>query len=329
VRLAPIFNQEESNGNSRAATTSKLTVPQLIRYSVDRLREDLETMESASAVFWARAEQLGQGDPEYLFLNPFSTPVFMFPLWVERSLSETQDVDFQYELAYASTAMYFYVRILDDAMDGHVESGALLPLLTSLSAYFNRALRNLFPASDPFWTYFYRVIDLSTEGMVADFSATQITSEDFIQLAGQKSYCVMIPIAAVLCRYQRCDQFERWSELWHAFSAWNQMRDDLRDWCLDSKNGLCTYLLSEAQRLKRKDESVEQWMVRDGYRWSIGVVNQFTKRARELTAELNVPEMEEELEAQYDRLSQHLEHLCDTFSRIDHDLGRVLHGRAG
>jgi hypothetical protein len=321
-----MFSQEESNGDPPA---SKMSVPQLVRYSIDRLREELRTMETASAVFWARAEQLGQGYPEHLFLSPFSTPVFMFPLWVEQSLSETHDVDFQYELAYASIALYFYVRILDDAMDGHFASGSLLPLLTSLYAHFNRALQNLFPHGDPFWAYFYRLIDLSTEGMVADFTAANLTSEDFLQLAAQKSYCVLIPMAAVLCRYQRCDQFERWSELWHAFSAWNQMQDDVRDWYVDQKNGLCTYLLSQAQRLKRKDESVEQWMVRDGYQWSIGVLNQFAKRACELAAELNVPEMEEELEARSDQLSQHLGHLCDTLSRIDRGMGRVLNGLAG
>jgi len=320
---------EESNGSSTATITSRLIAPQLIRHSIDRLRGELGTMGTASQVFWERAAQVAQGDPEYLLLTPFSTPLFLFPLWVERSLSPTRDMALQYEIAYATITLFFYVRILDDAMDGHVESGALLPLLTSLFAYFNRTLQNLFPHNDPFWTYFYKVIDLSTEGMVADFSAASLTSEDFLQLAGQKSYCVVIPIAAVLCKYKRCDQFEHWSELWHAFSAWNQMRDDLRDWYLDSKNGLCTYLLSQAQRLKREDESVEQWMIRDGYRWSIGVLNQFAERSRELTAELNVPEMEEELELQYDRLNQHLEHLCDTFSRIDHDLGRILNGHAG
>jgi hypothetical protein len=320
---------EESNGDSAATIASKVIASKLIRYSIDRLREELKAMGTASSVFWERVEQVSQGDPDYLFLTPSSTPLFLFPLWVERSLSQTRDMAFQYELAYALVALYFYLRILDDAMDGSVESGALLPLLTSLFAYFNRALHNLFSDSDPFWDYFYRIIDLSTEGMVADFSAANIKSEDFLQLAGPKSYCVVIPIAAVLCKYKRCDQFERWSEFWHAFSAWNQMRDDVRDWYADKERNLCTYLLSQAQRLKQKDESVEQWMIRDGYRWSIGVLNQFAKRARDLTTELNVPEMEEELEAQYDRLSQHLEHLCDTFSRIDRGMGRVLNGHAG
>jgi hypothetical protein len=324
-----MFSPEESDGGPPAATASKISVSQLVRCSIDRLREELRTMETASAVFWARAEQLGQGYPENLFLNPFSTPVFMFPLWVEQSLSETQDVDFQYELAYASIALYFYLRILDDAMDGHVESGSLLPLLTSLFAHCTHALQNLFPHGDQFWAYFHKLIDLSTEGMVVDFTATDLGSEDFCQLAAQTFYCALIPMAAVLCRYNRCDQFERWSEFWHAFSAWNQMRDDVRDWYADKESNLCTYLLSQAQRLKRQDESVEEWMIRDGYRWSIGVLNQFAKRARELTTELNVPEMEEELEAQYDRLSQHLERLCNTFSRIDRDMGRVLNGLAG
>ena len=324
-----MFSPEESNGGPPAALASKMNVLELVRYGVARLREELRTMGTASAVFWARAEQLGQGSPERLFLNPISTPVFMFPLWVEQSLSETQDVDFQYELAYASIALYFYVRILDDAMDGHFGSGSLLPLLTSLYAHFSRVLQTLFPHGDPFWAYFYRLIDLSTEATVADFTAANLTTEEFLRLAAQKSYCVLIPMTAVLCRYKRYDQFERWSELWHAFSAWNQMQDDVRDWSLDQRNGLCTYLLSQAQRLKRKDESVEQWMVRDGYRWSVSVLNQFAERARELAAELNVPEMEEELGVRYDRLSRHLMHLCETLSRIDHGMGWVLNDRTG
>jgi hypothetical protein len=320
---------EESNGDSAATIASKVIASKLIRYGIDRLREELKAMGTASSVFWERAEQLSQGDPDYLLLTPFSTPLFLFPLWVERSLSQTRDMAFQYELAYALVALYFYLRILDDAMDGHVESGSLLPLLTSLFAHCTHALQNLFPHGDQFWAYFHKLIDLSTEGMVADFTATDIGSEDFCQLAAQTFYCALIPMAAVLCRYNRCDQFERWSEFWHAFSAWNQMRDDVRDWYADKESNLCTYLLSQARRLKRQDESVEEWMIRDGYRWSIGVLNQFANRARELTAELNVPEMEEELEAQYDRLSQHLERLCNTFSQIDRDMGRVLNGYAG
>jgi hypothetical protein len=324
-----MFSQEESDGDSAAAIAAKMSVSRLVRYSIDRLRVELSTMETASAVFWARAEQLGQGYPEHLFLNPISTPVFMFPLWVEQSLSATQDVDFQYELAYASIALYFYVRILDDAMDGHFESGSLLPLLTSLFAHCTHALQNLFPHGDQFWAYFHKLIDLATEGMVVDFTATDLGSEDFCRLAAQTFYCALIPVAAVLCRYKRCDQFERWSELWHAFSAWNQMQDDIRDWYMDQKNGLCTYLLSQAQRIKRKDESVEQWMIRDGYRWSMGVLNQFAKRVREIAAELNIPEMEKELKARTDQGSRQLEHLCDTLSRIDRGMGRVLNGHVG
>jgi hypothetical protein len=70
-------------------------------------------------------------------------------------------------------------------------------------------------------------------------------------------------------------------------------------------------------------------MIRDGYRWSMGVLNQFAKRVREIAAELNIPEMEKELKARTDQGSRQLEHLCDTLSRIDRGMGRVLNGHVG
>lgn len=283
-------------------------------------------METASAVFWVWAEQLGRGDPEYLFLNPLATPIFSFPLWVEQSLSESQDKAFQYELAYASIALHFYVRLLDDAMDGHIECSRLLPVLTSLYAHSYRSLQSLFPPDDPFWNYFYELTDLSADATIADFTATSLTSQDFIRFAAQKSYCVLIPMIAVLCRYKSYADVDRWLQFWHAFAPWNQMRDDVFDWYSDRKNNLCTYLLSEAERRKREDESVEHWMLRDGYEWSLHVLDSLFKRVRQLAAELNCPEMEQHLEERYQKLDRDIRHLTETLRRMDREIGRVLDG---
>jgi hypothetical protein len=301
-----------------------LNLPQLVQCSLDRLRDDLKHCPVASEVFWRRAKELGANAPQNLFLNPLSTPVLLFPLWIEQSLSDRPDVEFQYELAYASINLLYYVRLLDDAMDGHVNSAHLLPLLTSLHARFQGELQKLFAPDDRFWKYFFKLIEFSTEVTVADFSTDNFTPAEFMEFAAQKSCCALIPIAAVLCRYRQDERFERWSRMWIAFSAWNQMRDDISDWFADFQNNINSYLLSEARRLKRHDEDVPQWMLREGYEWSMGVLHKFATEARELAGKLEVPEMQMDLDERYRQVEREFRFICNTLTRIETEMKRVV-----
>jgi hypothetical protein len=293
-----------------------LDIPELIRASIRRLHEDLRRCPVASTLFWRRANELGDSHPENLFLNPLSTPVFLFPWWVELSFSPAPDMEFQSDLLYVCINLLYYVRILDDAMDGHRQSSELMPLLMFLHSRFQGGFQALFDKDDRFWRSFYRLIDLTTEVTAEDFLLKEVTFSDYMRLSAQKSCAALIPISAVLCRYKRYDEFDRWSALWTAFSAWNQMRDDLLDWSRDMENGTATYLLSEAARRKRADEDVPRWMLREGFDWAIDVLEEFAKKATELASKFPVPEMQEDLNRRYERVAGDFRFVSSTLKRI-------------
>lgn len=274
-----------------------------VRDALQRLEGDLRDCPTVSDHFWRRARELGGSNPENLFLNPLSTPVLLFPQWVERSFTPTPDIDFQREVSYAAINLLYYVRLLDDAMDGHCTSAELLPALTFLHSRFQGGFQSLFPSGHRFWSYFFEILDRSTEVTVADFSLTALSLDEFLRYAAQKSCCALIPIAAVVCRYQRYEDFDAWADLWNAFSAWNQMRDDLLDWSRDLEDGIATYLLSEAARRKNPEESIPGWMLREGFDWSRDQLDQFAQTAAALARKRGVPEMNRDLNARYAKIA--------------------------
>ncbi len=298
-------------------TASMPALNTIVRESLRRLEQDLAACPVAGEYFWQRARELGGGiEPDNLFLHPLSTPVLLFPWWVEESIAGTSDLLLQSELAYASINLLYYVRLLDDAMDGHYGSAKLLPALTFLHSRFQGTLQKLFPSADRFWAYFYTLIDRSTEVTVADFSLSSLSASEFLDLAAQKSCCALIPIAAVVARYGRYDCIDKWFDLWNAFSAWNQMRDDLLDWHRDLTNGTATYLLSEGQRRKMPDEDIPQWMLREGFDWARNTLDAYAHRAAALASAMGLPAMERSLGERYLQVAAEFQLVSRTLAAI-------------
>ena len=99
------------------------------------------------------------------------------------------------------------------------------------------------------------------------------------------------------------------------------MLDDLFDWYDDLERKGCTYLLSEAVRRKSGNESVEAWMMREGFSWGVQCLRDQMLEVRRLAHKLRCPALVEYLDAVMDRTRTFLEHLSPD------DLDRVVDRR--
>ena len=62
---------------------------------------------------------LCDGKPEAYFKHPLGFPMLLFPWWLEKTLHHNPDTAFQTDLVYSTVNGYFYIRLIDNLMDGH------------------------------------------------------------------------------------------------------------------------------------------------------------------------------------------------------------------
>jgi hypothetical protein len=180
------------------------------------------------------------------------------------------DVRFQELVVESTVNAYYFLRIIDNLMDEEAaEERRLLPLLGILHANFSRAYARLFPADDPFWNHFDRYWSSTAEAAIREKRLTQVSLNDFTEIAARKTSGVKIPLAAVCCRYDSPGLLEPWCVFYDSFACWQQMLDDTFDWVRDLRHGNATFFLSEGHRQKRPGESVSGWVVRRGFAWAM------------------------------------------------------------
>jgi geranylgeranyl pyrophosphate synthase len=144
-----------------------------------------------------------------------------------------------------------------------------------------------------------------------------VSKADFENIVAKKSCAAMVSLAAIAARYQRSDAFGAWAEFWYAFGCWNQMLDDLLDWQKDVKNGIDTYLVSEARRRKEADEEIAHWLIREGFEWAGDRLEAFGSKARDCAAQLGSPELEAYVETRVTDVSVQVYSLRKAFAAVD------------
>jgi hypothetical protein len=229
--------------------------------------------------------------------HPQAIPLFALPWWLETSLRGEVDAEFQAGLMTSGAHGYFFIRMLDDLMDGHEVDRACLPALHLFSLRFQSAYFRYFPAGDPFWGYFERSLASTAEAVSEDSKLREVSAEDFVGITARKSAAALIPIAAVCCRYGRLDLLPAWEHFLTLLSRWHQMRDDVLDWSEDHEAGHATWILSEAQQRRTPDETVPVWMGRTGLSWAAEVMEDWMLQIKDAASGLNSPELVRYLEA--------------------------------
>ncbi|MFT4114311.1 class 1 isoprenoid biosynthesis enzyme [Silvibacterium sp.] len=265
------------------------TAHQAIAAALFSLRTENSVL-SSNLLHWI-SSRCPLDDLREYFLHPQAMPLLVLPWWLEESLRGEVDPAFQASLIAASIDGYFFIRMLDDVMDGHPVSPAALPAMHLFSLRFHSAYHSLFPADHPFWDVFESALQRTAEAESADAMLASVSEAEFLSITARKSAAALIPIAAVCFRYGREDVLPAWRSLLDTFAPWHQMHDDLLDWSEDLAAGQTTWLLSEAERQKASDETVAVWIGRKGLRWAAERMSQWMQQLREIAAELGSPEV--------------------------------------
>jgi hypothetical protein len=274
----------------------------LAEQSIERLARTLsaETPElSHSTADWMRS--LSTAEPADYFTHPEAFPMLLLPWWMEESIAPAADPAFQAEIAYSSVCGYYFVRMLDDLMDGDSPPPTpVLPAMIVLHTEFQQAYGRLFAADDQFWQSFRRYSFDAAETASADAALESVDLDRFLRISSRKIAGAKIPLAAVGHRNGRIDLIERWSEMVDLLGRWHQMRNDVQGWVSDSQKGRATYFLSEAGRRSANGELVPQWMAREGLSWAQGLLEGWMNKLLAAAAGLGSPPLVTYLEQRRD-----------------------------
>jgi len=293
--------------NSSASPLSDSRFLALVRSAFERLRAEL-IRSGGSFLFdhiWPWMTHLsGSAYPEDYFLKSRSAPILLLPWWLELSLTASPDKDFQTDLIYATINKYYFIRLVDDVMDGHSAKPEVLPMLSIWDAQFQAAYSRHFAPDHPFWEYFHQTLHRTALVTAREATLRNIDRSLFLECSAAKSCGATIAMMAVCCRRERVDVLPSWVRFWEAFARWNQMRDDLFDWYRDLKAGIPSYLLSEGKSRKGREESVEGWFAREGFAWAADLLAQWTREMREHASHLNSPTVEQYVELRANDLNR-------------------------
>lgn len=226
----------------------------------------------------------GSEEPANYFLHPVAFPLMLLPWWLERQFRGTCDPAFQVDLIVSNASLYYYIRLVDNVMDGHA---TVEPKLLPTAGYFVNQFQTIyhpyFEIGHPFWNYFGRTWSAFCDVTAADGQLTDVDKVTFNSLIGRKVSAAKISVAAVCHRYDRLEFIPQWEEWIDTFGCWHLFREDLFDWQQDIKLGGVTYFLSEAKRRKAADEPVVSWMAREGLDWGVEQLSAKMEDLREMT----------------------------------------------
>jgi hypothetical protein len=226
-------------------------------------------------------------EPEARFKHPLAFPMLLFPWWLERTVHQHPDTAFQADLVYSTVNGYYFIRLIDNLMDGHATVELkLLPALGFFHTQFQAAYQRYFPHGHPFWAVFERVWFRSAEATIVDADLADLSQEQFVRVAANKTCAAKIPVVAVCCRYERQDLIAPWSRFLDLFGRWHQMWNDVFTWRRDIEQGTRTYFLSEADRRKSATQSATEWVMWEGFDWGISLLQEWMDDLRAAASHL-------------------------------------------
>lgn len=258
----------------------------LMRRGVDRVMTRLEVDMPRTAgdlQEWART-LAGSDEPADYFLHPVAFPLMLLPWWAERQLNGEAQPEFQLDLIESNACLYYYVRLVDNVMDGHATiERSLLPATGYFVNRFRSNYLNHFPMDHPFWEFFDSTWASFCDVTAADGKLSEIDRETFTSLVARKVSAAKIGVAAVCHRHETPGSVSLWSNWIDLFGCWHLFREDLFDWQQDLKLDNSTYFLSEAKRRKEQGELEVAWMAREGLDWGFEQLDSWMEDLRQMT----------------------------------------------
>jgi hypothetical protein len=226
--------------------------------------------------------------PDY-FLQPRMFPLLRLPLWAAKSFTAEPDDQFLADVIYSTVNGYYYIRLLDNLMDGHgtIEL-KILPATAFFHTEFQATYQKYFEAAHPFWEVFRSAWFSASDAVTHEFSLDRIGEAEFERVTVSKLAGARIPLAAVGFRYGTGQTLQRWENFALALARWSQMEDDLFDWHDDLRHGKTSYFLTEANRRKGFD-TVDAWVIREGFQQGLETLQRELSALRDLARPLNSP----------------------------------------
>ena len=214
-------------------------------------------------------------------------PIFELPWWLSRQIGVDRDETLQRSLAYSTVNGYYYVRLVDNLMDGNstVERD-LLPAASFFHTEFQSSYQHLFPSNHRFWEFFRHTWFFSSECATRDAALESIDRTSFEEVCARKICAAKIPLAAVCYHSGRDQLLEPWGEFCDRLGCYVQMMDDLVDWQQDADLGNRTYFLSEGARRRRNNEGIRGWYVREGFAWAVASLDEWMVELRNMATDL-------------------------------------------
>ena len=197
--------------------------------------------------------------------QPRIFPTLLLPWWMTQAGCALPDLAFHRDLVYSSVNGYYFIRLVDNLMDGH-GSGELklLPAAAFFHTEFMRVYQQYFSADHPFWQLFRKAWMRANDATAQGASTTEFGPEEFATITVAKVVAAEIPLIAAAYHMGKPDLLPSWLDFCKGLAHWFQMMDDLFDWRRDLQSGQTSFLLSEARCRKDAEESVEAWMLREG-----------------------------------------------------------------
>ena len=230
-------------------------------------------------------------DTSEYFLQPRMFPFLLLPCWAARTFAAEPDREFLADVVYSSINGYYYIRLLDNLMDGHgtVEL-KILPATAFFHAEFQAAYHKYFEAAHPFWEIFRSAWFSGSDAVTREFDLDRIDEGEFERVTVVKLAGARIPLAAVAFRHDAGERLQCWENFALALARWSQMEDDLFDWHDDLRHGKTSHFLTEARRHKGI-ETVEAWVIREGFPRGIATLQRELDALRHLVPPLNSPDV--------------------------------------
>lgn len=255
--------------------------------TLERLERGAPTL-STHVLEWMRS--LSQGaSPATYFTHPQAFPMLLLPRWLEASLDEQPDATFQEDLVYSTINGYYFVRMIDDLMDGESVNPLVMPALIFFHTEFQGSYHRHFAHDHPFWEAYASASLAAAETASYDANLEVIGREQFRRISARKISGVKVPIAAVCHRYGRLELLESWYRFIEAFGCWHQMQNDVLGWSRDLTHARVTYFLSEAAARKGNSASIPEWVIFEGLRWAQDELALWMRELRMTAFELDCP----------------------------------------
>jgi hypothetical protein len=246
---------------------------------------------------WIRRISPG-GKPAAHFLDVRMFPILRLPEYVVESFAVTPDAEFHRALVSSTVHGYYYIRLIDDLVDGDRDldlERKILPVAGYFLSEFQLGYQKYFPAEHEFWQVFRRLWTASAASSAEDAMQRSVGFAEFERVSSRKFSAAGIPVAATCHHYGRADLVPAWLNLVDGLGRWSQMVDDILDWHQDRGLGRATYFLTEGERQRRREESRDEWILREGLDWGFDLLNEWMDRLQQSASHLGSPGLMEYL----------------------------------